>query len=578
MEKDVNYIVNRAADFVQEWMIDNSIVSEMRYLIETLVHKCTEKSPDRKINLEAAIKSSFDGERGIHHYFLHISGEIRSIRRKIRRIRGINGTTLSLKTLQLESNLPLKGHSLADSNLRNIVVGFDADLMKIMDRLARPSLGREVLAIVGMGGIGKTTLARQMFDHPDTAFQFHCRAWITVSQVGSTWLLWMMYGVMRPGIVSKCVFQTTKMSKAGNRWKNLFLDLKVGPLELVDLGKQIARKCHGLPLAIVVIAGTLSRTVMTSDCWKDFAASVNSVVLTNPEQCSDILALSYNYLPLCLKICFLYMGAFPEDYEIEVQKLIRLWIAEGFLKASSSNNPEDVAEDYLEDLTDRSLVLVGKRNVVGKIKTCRLHDLLRELCLREAQKRTSCFVPDIFFSYLKFHYLRVLDMFFLQFDSFPAQIIKLQKLRYLALNVTYKLPTELDRLRHLQTLVINGPWPLREDGGIPTLTVRYWNMPKLRHLRITMVAFLSYLTDAASNTYRQPLSSGYLKTLSTVRFLSCRRDAFAMMPNLTELGMCETEEDYYRDRSCECLKNLAYLHQLETLTVPFTEKSEKQGL
>ncbi|XP_027166187.1 putative late blight resistance protein homolog R1A-10 [Coffea eugenioides] len=460
MEKDVNYIVNRAADFVQEWMIDNSIVSEMRYLIDILVLKCTEKSPDRKINLEAAIKSSFDGERGIHHYFLHISGEIRFIRRKIRRIRGINGTTLSLKALQLESNLPLKGHSLSDSNLRNIVVGFDADLMKIMDRLARPSLGREVLAIVGMGGIGETTLARQMFDHPDTAFQFHCRAWVTVSQVYQlrNLLLDLLPSITKPSdkVHEKCSEKTNEDltddlykclkgrkylvvmddvwsneawdciqmclpdDKNGSRivmtsrlvelatyvspknhphcmslldieqsWElleKLVFGFESCPLELVDLGKQIARKCHGLPLAIVIIAGTLSRTVMTSDCWKDFAASASSVVLTNPEQCLDILALSYNYLPLYLKICFLYMGAFPEDYEIEVQKLIRLWIAEGFLKASSSNNPEDVAEDYLEDLIDRSLVLVGKRNVDGKIKTCRLHDLLRELCLREAQK------------------------------------------------------------------------------------------------------------------------------------------------------------------------------------------------
>nr|XP_027117915.1 putative late blight resistance protein homolog R1A-10 [Coffea arabica] len=688
VEKDVKYIVNRAADFVKEWMKDNSILSEMSCLIDTLIHKCTEKSLDRKINLEAAVKSGFDGERGIHQYFSHISGEIQSIRRKIRQIRGIKGITLGLKTLQLQSSLPLKGHSLSDSNLRNIVVGFDAVLKKIVDRLAEPLLGREVLAIVGMGGIGKTTLARQMFDHPDTDFQFHCRAWVRVSQVYQlrNLLLDLLRSVTKPSDnvhektnedLAQDLYQSLKGRKylvvMDDVWSNeawdciqmclpddnngsrvvvtsrfmelatyvspkslphcmslldtkqswellekLVFGLESCPLELVDLGKQIARKCHGLPLAIVVIAGTLSRTVMTSDCWKDVAASVSSVVFTNPEQCLDILALSYNYLPQQLKACFLYMGAFPEDYEIEVRKLFRLWIAEGFLEASSSSNLEDVAEAYLEDLIGRSLVLVGKRNVVGKIKSCRLHDLLRELCLREAQKENimtvikqedqsfpakdnqrhlilhlnsdadvhlappyrslqsflcftlgSGFVPDIFFSYLIFQSLRVLDMFFLQFDSFPAQIVNLEYLTYLALNVTYKLPTALARLKNLQTLVINGPWPIRDDGDLPTLIVRYWSMPNLRHLHTTMVAFLSYITDAASNIYRKPLPLGYLKTLSTVQFLCCRRDAFANMPYLAELGLCETKEDYYRDRSCECLKDLAYLHQLEALNCSF---------
>ena len=201
------------------------------------------------------------------------------------------------------------------------------------------------------------------------------------------------------------------------------------------------------------------------------------------------------------------MAAFPEDCEIEVDKLINLWIAEGFLDVKSSKHLEEVGEDYLEDLIDRSLVLVGKRSSNGKIKTCCLHDLLQELCLREAKKeklmhvikRDSegiladmndmrhlsfhfnfygdihlmpsiplvrsflCFsvgfgiIPDIFFLYLHFKLLRVLDIRSLRFDNFPVQILKLVLLRYLTLTVTYELPAQISELGNLRTLIIHGP-------------------------------------------------------------------------------------------------------------------------
>ncbi|KAH0728845.1 hypothetical protein KY290_000029 [Solanum tuberosum] len=79
------------------------------------------------------------------------------------------------------------------------------------------------------------------------------------------------------------------------------------------------------------------------------------------------------------------MGVFAEIREIPVWKLIRLWIAEGFIKKVKHKNLEDVAEENLRELVDRSLVLVGKHCSLGKIKTCKMHDLVRDMCLREAQ-------------------------------------------------------------------------------------------------------------------------------------------------------------------------------------------------
>lgn len=101
----------------------------------------------------------------------------------------------------------------------------------------------------------------------------------------------------------------------------------------------------------------------------------------------DTLALSYNHLLLHLKPCFLYLGAFREDSEIAVRKLIWLWVAEGFIRPEGQKCLEDVAEECLINLIDRSLVIVSQRRINGGIKSCRIYDLLRKLCLREADKK-----------------------------------------------------------------------------------------------------------------------------------------------------------------------------------------------
>ncbi|KAL7000756.1 hypothetical protein U1Q18_001908 [Sarracenia purpurea var. burkii] len=135
------------------------------------------------------------------------------------------------------------------------------------------------------------------------------------------------------------------------------------PPELEDLGKQIAKECCGLLLAIVVIAEILMKEKRKKMCdwWEKVAKNVSSYVASDPKQCMDILALSYKHLPYHLKACFLYFGVFPEDYEIPVWKLIQLWVAEGFIQQVGEISLEDISKKQLEDLVDRNLVLVEKR-------------------------------------------------------------------------------------------------------------------------------------------------------------------------------------------------------------------------
>ena len=86
------------------------------------------------------------------------------------------------------------------------------------------------------------------------------------------------------------------------------------------------------------------------------------------------------------------MGAFPEDSHIIVSRLIMLWIAGGFLRPIGFKTLEEVAEDYLLDLMERNLVFAGKRKSNGKINTCHIHDLLRDFCLKEAERENFMYV------------------------------------------------------------------------------------------------------------------------------------------------------------------------------------------
>ncbi|CAL5354592.1 unnamed protein product [Camellia sinensis] len=338
-----------------------------------------------------------------------------------------------------------------------ITVGFEDDALAIKELLAGENQQLQMISIVGMPGLGKTTLARKLYNDPYITYYFHIRAWTYASQLPTK--REMLLDILRSfNVVFTDEIINMTIEKLGEKlYKQLkgnkylividdlwdigaWVDLKMYfpndnngsrvmftsrlkelamhaspdchphslrflteeeswellqqkvfqnescPPELIIIGKQIVKKCAGLPLAIVVIAGLLARNIKTQESWKQVAQSVSSYIVSDPNQYLDTLALSYNHLPHHLKPCFLYLGAFPEDQEISVQKLIWLWIAEGFIQKIEQKSLEEVAEGYLMELIQRSLVIVAQNRFDGRIKTCRMHDLLRDLCLKKARE------------------------------------------------------------------------------------------------------------------------------------------------------------------------------------------------
>jgi disease resistance protein RPM1 len=161
------------------------------------------------------------------------------------------------------------------------------------------------------------------------------------------------------------------------------------PLNLKICAERIVDKCQGLPLALVALGSLLSYKDMDELEWELFYSQLRWQLSNNPELSwfASVLNLSYNDLPSYLKNCFLYCGLFPEDYQIERKRLIRLWIAEGFVE---HRGPEmtlsDIASCYLKELVDRSLLQVVKRNEYGRPKRFQMHDLMRDISLTISKK------------------------------------------------------------------------------------------------------------------------------------------------------------------------------------------------
>uniref|UniRef100_A0ACD6A5A7 Uncharacterized protein n=1 Tax=Avena sativa TaxID=4498 RepID=A0ACD6A5A7_AVESA len=152
--------------------------------------------------------------------------------------------------------------------------------------------------------------------------------------------------------------------------------------ELEEISNSILKKCGGLPLAIVSIGSLLaSKPKITKQEWQKVCDNLGSELETNPtlEGTKQVLTLSYNDLPYHLKACFLYLSIFPENHVIKRGPLVRMWIAEGFVTQKHGMSMEEVGDRYFDEFVARSMVQPVKIDWNGKVRSCRVHDIMVEV-------------------------------------------------------------------------------------------------------------------------------------------------------------------------------------------------------
>ncbi|XP_059429217.1 putative disease resistance protein RGA1 [Corylus avellana] len=317
---------------------------------------------------------------------------------------------------------------------------------------------------------------------------------------------------------------------------------------MVALGKEIVKKCLGVPLAITTIGSLLGSTNSEAE-WKDFKNNELSKISQNATELLPTLKLSYDNLPSHLKHCFVYCSLFPKDYLFYIPELIQMWITQGFVKSYDDQSLclEDVGRKYFKDLLWRSFFQEARTDEFGDIIDCKMHDLMhdlaisvagsliatlgdketksdkktRHLSLRNYDKPISMLCElsrirtflvrcdrkldkndfDAIISSFKF--LRTLDMWSIDLDYLPSSIGKLKHLRRLDLSHNKnikKLPDSITRLQNLQELL------LRECDSLKELPRDIKKLVNLRHLDIYGCVGLTYM----------PRGLGQLNNLETL--------------------------------------------------------------
>ncbi|KAG8378735.1 hypothetical protein BUALT_Bualt07G0016100 [Buddleja alternifolia] len=329
------------------------------------------------------------------------------------------------------------------------------------------------------------------------------------------------------------------------------------PPLLERVGKEIAHDCHGLPLAIVVIAGLLSKVNRTPDEWKNVAENLHSIVAKDADTILEILNLSYDHLPQHLKACFLYMSVFPEDCKISVSKIIKLWVAEGFLKQKRTKTLEEVAEE--EARKEKFLHVIDKCGVDGfREESCKQGFTAGITVSRVRSVSYTGGQPIPARLYADFQLLRVLDITQAVLFEFPMEIIELVNLRYLAFPYHGEVPESISKLWNLHTLLF---FPLfKTFAPCPRpLPLSIWSMPRLRHLKFHvwyLSEFPCLLPGWKTNGFLENLQS-----LSEINASFCTKDVLQEVPNLKKLGIWMEAWDF----APFYVSNLVCLNQLEVL-------------
>ena len=531
------------------------------------------------------------------------------------------------------------------------VYGREADKEKIMQSLLSDEghgTGRKVrvIPIVGMGGVGKTTLAQMIYNDGRVKDEFDLRVWVYVSDqfdlVGITrailesvsghssdsknlplledklqkelngkrfflvlddmWnqdpIRWSgLEKTLRAGARGSVVMVTTRHEDVASIMRttpshhlselsdehcwSVFADLAFENItpdarqNLEPIGRQIFKKCKGLPLAAKTLGGLL-RSKHDENAWKNM---LNSEIWDLPAEQSSILPvlhLSYHYLPSILKQCFAYCSIFPKDHEFQKEELILFWVAQGLVGGLKGGEiMEEVGEACFHNLLSRSFFQQSARDESLFVMHDLIHDLAQfiseNFCFRlEVGKQNHISKRARHFSYFREEFdplhetnnlrtflpldmpldvstcylsdkvlhnllptlrcLRVLSLSHYNITHLPDSFGNLKHLRYLNLSYTAikELPKSIGTLLNLQSLMLSN------CASLTKLSSEIGELINLRHFDISetniegMPIGINRLKDLRSLTTFVVVKHGGAR-ISELRDLSCLGGALSIL-------------------------------------------------
>ncbi|PHT29723.1 hypothetical protein CQW23_30699 [Capsicum baccatum] len=363
--------------------------------------------------------------------------------------------------------------------------------------------------------------------------------------------------------------------------------------ELLEVGKEIAQNCKGLPLVVDLIAGVIAEREKKKTVWLEVRNNLNSFILSSEV---DVMKKSTD-------ICCKYIGV---------------------LKGLGMKSLEEVMEIYLDNLISSSLVIAF--NEIGHYPTCQLHDLVHDFCLIKAKEEklfeqisssdpssSSDLMPRmVSFNFNKEHFgpnnfvlfsskkkrhsgkhlysllisgdkmenrlsdachlrhlrlLRVLNLdtsFMMVKDSLLNEIGMLNHLRFVRSGLEVKsLPSSFSNLWNLQTLLV--------DNELSTLVLlpRLWDLAKLQVLSIGACSFYDMDTDEPI-VIAEDSKLENLRVLDTlvVSYSKDIEDIFIRFPNLQRL-VFDLKESWDYSKKRYWFPNFDFLTELEFLRVDF---------
>ncbi|KAJ3672406.1 hypothetical protein LUZ60_007127 [Juncus effusus] len=261
-----------------------------------------------------------------------------------------------------------------------------------------------------------------------------------------------------------------------------------------------------------------------------------------------------------------------------------MWIAEEFIIPKGRETLEDAASSCLQELVQRCMLQVSDRiRTIGTIKSCRVHDLLRDVAINEAKEERFLSVNpqentrlksrerrvaiysinnDVMHHYapnirsllsfgvqihqgVKYRLLQVLELNNLPNKILLNEITNMIHLRYLGLRHTKvdRLPENIGRLQNLD---INGT-------GIKSVPMSLWDIKSLRHVR-------SYVP------LNGPPKQANLSNLQTVSiFVGAWEEDFPRLDNVRYLRINNKECNRDWNPAAQMLQRMKYLRYLYVL-------------